>query len=123
MWDTVAETGICRLIGHKGPITRTVFMSTQNVLITSSKDTLVKFWDLDTQHCFKTLIGHRTELWSLTLMKEDKYLITGCGDAELRVWKLTVRDLSDEKKPMSVNEISTMLEITGISDTDDSNVS
>lgn len=98
-------------------------MSTQNVLITSSKDTFVKFWDLDTQHCFKTLIGHRTEVWSLTLMKEDRYLVTGCGDAELRVWKLSVRDLSEEKKPMSVNEISTMLEITGISDTDDSNVS
>ena len=28
----------------------------------SSKDTLVKFWDLDTQHCFKTLTAHRTEV-------------------------------------------------------------
>lgn len=28
----------------------------------SGKDTLVKWWDLDTQHCFKTLVGHRTEV-------------------------------------------------------------
>ena len=32
------------------------------VFFFSSKDTLVKFWDLDTQHCFKTLVGHRTEV-------------------------------------------------------------
>lgn len=97
-------------------------MSTQSTLITSSKDALVKFWDLDTQHCFRTLIGHRSEVWSLTLMKEDRYLVTGCGDSELRVWKLSNR-LEEDKKPMKVEELSTMLEITGISDTDDSNVS
>lgn len=24
---------------------------------------MVKWWDLDTQHCFKTMIGHRTEVY------------------------------------------------------------
>lgn len=96
-------------------------MLTQNVLISGSKDSLVKFWDLDTQHCFKTLIGHRTEVWSLTLMKEDRYLVTGCGDSELRVWKLTNRDLED-KKPTTVNELSGTLEIMDLSENDDSNV-
>lgn len=28
----------------------------------SGKDTVVKWWDLDTQHCFKTMVGHRTEV-------------------------------------------------------------
>ena len=28
----------------------------------SSKDSFVKWWDLDTQHCFKTLVGHRSEV-------------------------------------------------------------
>lgn len=23
---------------------------------------MVKWWDLDTQHCFKTMVGHRTEV-------------------------------------------------------------
>ena len=23
---------------------------------------MVKWWDLDTQHCFKTVVGHRTEV-------------------------------------------------------------
>lgn len=37
-------------------------MSQQSILISSSKDTFVKFWDLETQHCFKTLVGHPTEV-------------------------------------------------------------
>lgn len=37
-------------------------MLEQPVLITSSKDMLVKFWDLDTQHCFNSLVGHKTEV-------------------------------------------------------------
>lgn len=123
IWDTVAETGQCRLYGHKGPITQLAFMSILNVLITGSKDTLVKFWDLDTQHCFRTLIGHRTEVWSLTLMKNDRYLVTGCGDSELRVWKLSKRDESEDKKPMSMNDLAKNLEISNINDTDDTNVS
>lgn len=98
-------------------------MSTQNVLITGSKDTLVKFWDLDTQHCFRTLTGHRTEVWSLKLMKEDRYLVTGCGDSELRVWKLTNKDLIDDKNSLTVNELSTKLEITDISEENDLSVS
>ena len=27
----------------------------------------MKFWDLDTQHCFKTLVGHRTEVGQVCL--------------------------------------------------------
>lgn len=37
-------------------------MSRVFLLCSSGKDTLVKWWDLDTQHCFKTLVGHRTEV-------------------------------------------------------------
>lgn len=53
---------MCRLSGHKGPITQVAFMQDQSVVISAAKDSFVKFWDLDTQHCFKTLVGHRTEV-------------------------------------------------------------
>ena len=34
------------------------------VAFLSSKDTFVKVWDLETQHCFLTLVEHRNEvLW------------------------------------------------------------
>lgn len=31
-------------------------------VVCSSKDSFVKWWDLDTQHCFKTVVGHRSEV-------------------------------------------------------------
>jgi WD40 repeat protein len=64
IWDLVAEKGKLRLSGHKGVVTQVCFMNELPVVISSSKDTLVKFWDLDTGHCFKTLVGHKAEVSS-----------------------------------------------------------
>ena len=63
-----------------------------HVIVSSSKDTLVKFWDLRVQHCFKTLTGHLGEVWDFALIKDNSYLVTGTNDSELRVWKLTFKD-------------------------------
>ena len=54
----------------------------------SSKDTFVKFWDLDTQHCFKTLVDHRSEVCDFVVIKDDTRLVTGSADSELRVWDI-----------------------------------
>lgn len=62
LWDVVAEAGLHRLTGHKGIVTQICFLKKYNILVSGSKDTFVKFWDLDTNHCFKTLVGHRTEV-------------------------------------------------------------
>lgn len=97
VWDVVAETGICRLTGHKGIVTDVKFLADRNIVVSSSKDTFVKFWDLDTQHNFKTLVGHRSEVWGLALAKEDRYLVTGCNENELFVWKIFFAD--DAKGP------------------------
>lgn len=45
-------------------------------MVISSKDSFVKFWDLDTQHCFLTLVGHRSEVSKQhnILSKLPKYL-------------------------------------------------
>lgn len=119
VWDTVAEVGVCRLMGHRGPVTQLAFMTKEPVLLSSSKDTFVKFWDLNTHHCFRTLTGHHTEVWGMALVKDDQYLVTGCGDAELRVWKLSQKD----ENKSTVENIATMLEITTIEETDDPTVS
>lgn len=58
----MAEAGLMRLSGHKGPVTQVQFMSTRNIIVSSSKDTFIKLWDLETGHCFKTIAGHLTEV-------------------------------------------------------------
>lgn len=76
VWDIVNECGLYRLKGHKGPITRVLFMQSRpNVLVSSSKDTYIKFWDMSYQHCFKTLSGHVTEIWDFNIIKDDSVLV------------------------------------------------
>jgi U3 small nucleolar RNA-associated protein 12 len=60
--------------------------------LNSAKDMLVKFWDLDTRHCFKTLVNHRSEVNDLMLANGGSRLLTGCHDNELRVYELTYKD-------------------------------
>lgn len=62
LWDVVSETGIARFSGHKGVVTSVLFINSKNCIISSSKDTFVKFWDIETKHCFKTLGGHQMEV-------------------------------------------------------------
>lgn len=69
VWDTVSESGLYRLRGHRDGVTDVVFLEgveggsgLRNGLASCSKDTLVKLWDLDTQSCVQTVVGHRGEV-------------------------------------------------------------
>ena len=53
---------------------------------------LVKFWDLDTRHCFKTLVSHRSEVNDLILVNNEERLLTGCHDNELRVFEIKIKN-------------------------------
>jgi U3 small nucleolar RNA-associated protein 12 len=57
--------------------------SRPNILVSSSKDTFVKFWDLSVQHCFKTLAGHVTEVWDFALVRDDAYLVRASYDVSV----------------------------------------
>ena len=68
-------------------VTDVRFLGSSNRLVSCSKDTFVKVWDLDTQHCVQTLVGHRTEVWSFDVHPTEPILITAAADAKLRVWR------------------------------------
>jgi U3 small nucleolar RNA-associated protein 12 len=109
VWDLVGECGLFRLKGHKSPIAKAVFMSKLNVLISCGKDMLVKFWDLDTRHCFKTIVSHRSEVNDLILLNEDTRLITGCHDNELRVFELKFNENIEAKIEPNLKKLRIIL--------------
>ena len=99
VWDVISETGRARLKGHKGGITNALFVG--DFVVSSSKDTFVRLWDLSVQKCIQTLIGHRHEVWTMALVDGKTKLMTGSSDNKLRVWKV-LRDY--EKKADEASE-------------------
>ncbi|UZJ54677.1 hypothetical protein CBS101457_003997 [Exobasidium rhododendri] len=88
LWDITAESGLFRLKGHRDAITDLHFIyasvtdtapststhnlpgATKKYLATTSKDGLLKLWDLSLQHCVETVLAGRGEIWSLTVLQD-----------------------------------------------------
>ncbi|KAK9249245.1 WD40-repeat-containing domain protein [Lipomyces tetrasporus] len=106
VWDLISEVGLYRLRSHKDQITGLEFKSwtgedfgemaldgdnnASNWLISTSKDGLIKLWDLATQHCVETHVAHRGECWALAVNGE--ICMTAGGESELKVWKVNVEN-------------------------------
>lgn len=104
VWDVVAERGLYRLRGHRDAATDLAFVysdmdvgisETPRVLLSSSKDSTIKAWDLETQHCVQTLMGHRSEVWSIDIDDRCRRLVSGASDREVRLWSLHMERLAD----------------------------
>ncbi|KAL7545346.1 hypothetical protein ACHAWF_008697 [Thalassiosira exigua] len=130
LWDVIAETGLFRLLGHRGPVTGVSFLrpsgaSSSGVdgLVTSGSDGLVKVWDLDGQCCVQTLTGHRGSVSCLDcsimrppgVTKDNENakwrLVTGCSDGQVRLW--SPEKLNLESEPKKSDDISSSNEATG----------
>lgn len=57
-------------------------------LLSSSKDTFLKLFNLSTQHCIETVVGHRGEAWSFAYDRQSNVLISGGGEGEVKCWKI-----------------------------------
>lgn len=74
------------------------------LFLPSSKDGLVKLWDLDTQHCFQTLVSHDREVWSFAVVGEGREegvdigrLVVTSGNTQPKVYQLTREELAESK--------------------------
>ncbi|KAL0094781.1 WD40-repeat-containing domain protein [Phycomyces blakesleeanus] len=103
VWDVIAESGLYRLRGHKDQITCLTFLtkpendemdvdnvgvSNSGYIVSSSKDTLIKLWDLSAQFCRETVVGHRSEVWSFAVSKDQTLIISGGSEPTLKAWKI-----------------------------------
>ncbi|CAD1810837.1 WD domain, G-beta repeat family protein [Candida parapsilosis] len=103
MWDLVGESGLFKLKGHKGPITGLEFLSESkqdsdfdsmdDYILTSSKDGLLKLWELKSQQCIETHLAHSSECWSMGVNSDKSMVITTGNKDQVKVWGV---DLSRE---------------------------
>lgn len=102
LWDLIAEVGLFKLRGHTDQITSLnfVFPSIEllnaagmsdhsGFLLTTGKDSLIKVWDLASQHCIETHVAQSNgECWSLGLSPDQSGCITAGNDGEIKVWSI-----------------------------------
>ena len=73
-------------------VTDVVFLERQRSLVSASKDTMVRVWDLDTRACVQTVVGHRCEVWSLDCNPAQTRVVTAGADAEMRFFSILDED-------------------------------
>ena len=88
-----------RLIGHSGPVYAVSFapattsdasndISTYSrYLLSSSADTTVRLWSLDTWSCLVVYKGHSHPVWDVSWSQHGLYFLTGSHDRTARLWR------------------------------------
>ena len=143
IWDLVAEIGLFKLRGHKGQITNLEFLivaagsSTSNgltngegehidglnnhnesqgsYLLSTSKDALIKLWDIESQYCLETHVAQSNgECWSMGVSVDQSGCITAGNDGELRVWSIDIAGLARASANISENAVRGFLKERGV---------
>lgn len=109
VWDLISEVGLYRLKGHKDQITGVEFLRESNTLdvenekmhdgedcylLSTGKDTLIKLWELSTQHCMETHVAHNGECWGMALSPDQRGCLTIGNDGEIKVWVINSREFT-----------------------------
>ena len=88
-----------RLVGHSGPVYAVSFSPATasndasetstgcRFLLSSSADSAVRLWSLDTWSCLVVYKGHSQSVWDVTWSKHGLYFLTGSHDRTARLWR------------------------------------
>lgn len=89
VWDLVGEVGLYKLRSHKDSITG-LWCEGEEWLISTSKDGLIKVWDLKVQQCVETHVAHVGECWSMGV--HEDLVITAGADNQIKLWNLNFEE-------------------------------
>lgn len=112
-----------RLRSHQGAITTLNFIphptepSTTHpgYLLSTSKDTFLKLWDLSTQHCVQTIVVSRAEVRSCALRSYDGQwmIVAGTGDGEVKLFSIDQDELAKGLQENAQGELPSLITSLG----------
>lgn len=97
VYDLIGDTAQFKLLGHNEQITKLASFayehatrgSQQTLLISSSKDGLLKFWDLEQQACvLNSSDQYLSKVETFAMIPELNLLVAGSSDNALKIFKL-----------------------------------
>ncbi|KAK4565422.1 beta transducin [Recurvomyces mirabilis] len=141
VWNLLSETAEFRLRGHKDQITGLSFLKTavrrrqrphtdegvdvgesesegeveEKYLVSTSKDALIKLWDLTSPHCVETHVAQSAgECWALDISPDGDGCVTAGNDGELKVWQIDLERLAELSSSMNDGKKQDILTSQGI---------
>lgn len=104
VWDLEGQVGLFRLAAHINRVTCCVLLGDWEVVLSTSKDGLMKVYDVKSQFCLQTVVGHRGEIWDMDIDLLTGLIATGSIDAEIRIYQLRNREEVERQKDQVVDE-------------------
>ena len=80
------------LTEHNRPIEALAFTADGTTLVSASRDTTIRLWDVDTRNPHLTMEGHTEAIKALGFLKDGKTLASGSSDCTLRLWNTETQD-------------------------------
>ena len=77
-----------KLINAHTKLVLSLKMANNSKFISSSADSLIKIWCLNTTSCLRTLYGHSQYVYCLELMNDGITLLSGSEDKTIKVWNI-----------------------------------
>ena len=74
--------------GHSNDVTSVLFLPECQSFLSSSIDSTVRQWDLNTKKCLQTFEGHARGIRSIALTRDARHVISGGSDNTIRFWNL-----------------------------------
>ena len=80
------------LTEHKRPIEALAFNADGTTLVSASRDTTIRLWDVDTRNPHLMIAGHTEAIKALGFLEDGKTLASGSSDCTLRLWNTETQD-------------------------------
>jgi ribosome assembly protein 4 len=73
--------------GHVGSVYQVAWSSDSRMVVSGSKDTTMKLWDIEKRKLMFDLPGHADEVYAVDWAPDGERVASGSKDRMLRIWR------------------------------------
>jgi len=88
IFNTITGSQTAVLSGHTDKVNSLVFSSDGASLVSGSRDSTVKLWDVQTGGVIKTFSGNTGHIWSVSISADYTRIASGSSDNTIHLWDI-----------------------------------